>query len=223
MYLLLAVFRYNARAMHAFLFTGATELIRQQKIKDRIGQWNISPFDTIFIQQAEEHITIDSVRSLKKQLMLAPMKSEFIAGVIYQAKSMTTEAQNALLKLLEEPPPRVRILLETDAADMLLPTIVSRCEVIRIAADQTARIDIPLLALLDAPIGERLAKMEEYGKDRINAKAFVEESLATGERLLHTHENKTLIASLLRKLLTAQKQLHVNCNPKLVLDRAFFL
>lgn len=208
--------------MHAFLFIGATANIRQQKIQARISDWNISPFDVITLTLHEEHITIDDVRTFKRRLMLTPMKSDYTIGSMYQAKSMTTEAQNALLKLLEEPPAHVRIMLETDTTDMLLPTIVSRCQVVHVSGNNEVHAQTPLQELMDASIGEKLALLDAYTHDRIQAKTFAEEALRTGEAMLHTHTDLSKIAALLRRLMTAQTQLSVNCNPRLVLDRAFF-
>ncbi len=56
-------------------------------------------------------------------------------GVIVSADRMETAAANSFLKTLEEPPPKTLFLLQTDAPDSILPTIVSRCQ----------RIDLPLL------------------------------------------------------------------------------
>lgn len=208
--------------MHAFLFIGTTANIRQQKIQARITGWNISPFDVITLAPKEEHISIDEVRELKRRLTLTPMKSDYMIGIIYQAKSMTIEAQNAILKLLEEPPPRVRLFIESENTNMLLPTIVSRCEVVRVSGVKDVPVQIPLAALMNAAIGERLTMLDAYTKDRVQAKSFVEEALASGETMLHSGGDVSTVAVLLRRLMTAQAQLSVNCNPRLVLDRAFF-
>lgn len=51
--------------------------------------------------------------------------------IVLDAELMTTEAQNALLKTLEEPPPGVKIILIAEQADQLLPTTLSRCSPVR--------------------------------------------------------------------------------------------
>lgn len=207
--------------MHAFLFIGATADIRQHKIQEQITGWNISPFDVITLAPKEEHISIDEVRALKRRLKLTPMKSDYMIGVIYQAKSMTHEAQNAILKLLEEPPLRVRLLIESENTNMLLPTIVSRCEVVRVVGVNDVPAQIPLVALMNAEIGERLTMLDAYTKDRVQTKAFVEDALVSGETMLHSGGDVSTFAVLLSRLLAAQAQLSVNCNPRLVLDRVF--
>lgn len=79
-------------------------------------------------------ISIDSVRELQKFLQLktigtAPLRR---AVIIEYADTMTTEAQNAFLKLLEEPPADTIVVLTADNRRALLPTILSRAQVITV-------------------------------------------------------------------------------------------
>src|SRR4051794_10964852 len=60
--------------------------------------------------------------------------------VVEQAEVMTTQSQNALLKTLEEPAGRALIVLLTDQAGSLLPTIRSRCQTTRFAALDVGRV-----------------------------------------------------------------------------------
>ena len=76
-------------------------------------------------------IGIEQIRSLKKEIMLKMPKGQYRIIVISHADKMTVPASNSLLKLLEEPPDRTLILLTSSAHKRILPTIVSRCQVIR--------------------------------------------------------------------------------------------
>lgn len=58
------------------------------------------------------------------------------AGIVVAADRMTDAAANVFLKTLEEPPPQSLLLLLTDAPQLLLPTIVSRCQRIEVAVTQ---------------------------------------------------------------------------------------
>lgn len=211
--------------MHAFLYVGATGAIRREKITEQLTSWNISTLDTIVITPSEEHIAISDIRALRHRVMLAPMNSAYVVGTIYDAATMTPEAQNALLKLLEEPPPRVRFLIETANDTLLLPTIVSRCALVKVQnpAPQKENADIAkqLQLLLSAPISTKLSFTEAYSTDRQQAKAFVEEAIASTEKLLHSDTDTFRFAQLIRRLQKAREQLAANCNPKLVLDRVF--
>lgn len=72
-------------------------------------------------------IRVDEVRQVPRFLGLTAAEGGWRIVVIEQAEAMNAEAQNALLKTLEEPPARALLLLTTAAPDRLLPTIRSRC------------------------------------------------------------------------------------------------
>lgn len=78
-------------------------------------------------------IRIDAVRELCRQLVLRPYEAAVRVGIIAQAEALNPAAANALLKMLEEPPPRTVLILTAGDARRLLPTIVSRCQQIRFA------------------------------------------------------------------------------------------
>ena len=72
---------------------------------------------------------IDEVREIKESLWLAPNESEQRVYILLNAENMTAEAQNALLKSLEEPPAHARFILTCDNRRSLLDTIISRSTV----------------------------------------------------------------------------------------------
>lgn len=69
---------------------------------------------------------IESIREIKNTLWLAPNESEQKVYILLNAENMTAEAQNALLKSLEEPPSHARFILTCDNRRSLLDTIISR-------------------------------------------------------------------------------------------------
>lgn len=85
-------------------------------------------------------ISIDSVRQLiSKMALRVPSGHETTepinrVALVEDAGSMSQEAQNAMLKLLEEPPAGTLLVLTADSADDLLPTVVSRAQMIKIIA-----------------------------------------------------------------------------------------
>jgi DNA polymerase-3 subunit delta' len=83
-------------------------------------------------EEGHKDILIDQVRALQHTLALAPYSAVYRIALLPDFQHATTQAANALLKTLEEPPDRVVLLLTADALENLLPTIVSRCEVIRL-------------------------------------------------------------------------------------------
>lgn len=72
-------------------------------------------------------IKIDQVRALSAFMNVSTHRSGKRIVLLYPAENLTTEAANAILKTLEEPPPDTVFLLVTHHVDDLLPTILSRC------------------------------------------------------------------------------------------------
>lgn len=72
---------------------------------------------------------IESIREIKNSLWLAPNESEQRIYILLNTENMTAEAQNALLKSLEEPPAHARFILTCDNRRSLLDTIISRSTV----------------------------------------------------------------------------------------------
>ena len=90
-------------------------------------------------QEGHKDIRIDQIRSLQHTLALAPYAASYRIALLPDFHHVTEQAENALLKTLEEPPDRVILLLTALAPEGLLPTIVSRCEVIRLRPASIAK------------------------------------------------------------------------------------
>jgi DNA polymerase III subunit delta' len=76
-------------------------------------------------------ISIEQIRELRRSAILKPLEGRQVA-IIAEADKMTIPATNALLKLLEEPPDTLFLILTASQANSLLPTILSRCQEIRL-------------------------------------------------------------------------------------------
>lgn len=87
--------------------------------------------DIIYIGTGEEKpksISVDEIRTmLNNDIVIRPYSSKYKIYIIDNAEKMNVQAQNALLKTIEEPPAYAIILLLTTNADSFLPTILSRC------------------------------------------------------------------------------------------------
>ena len=77
-------------------------------------------------------LKVDQIRDLQHGLHLAPYNGKFRIALLLRFEEANPQASNALLKTLEEPPANVIILITAESAESLLPTVVSRCEVIRL-------------------------------------------------------------------------------------------
>ncbi len=75
---------------------------------------------------AASHNGVDDARDLREKAFFAPVRDRYKVYIIDEAHMVTTQAFNALLKLVEEPPPHLRFIFATTDPDKVLPTIRSR-------------------------------------------------------------------------------------------------
>lgn len=78
-------------------------------------------------EDGKKNISVDYVRALRNEAYLKPNISERRVFIIDPADTMNAESQNAILKVLEEPPAGAVFILITESASSLLPTVRSRC------------------------------------------------------------------------------------------------
>ncbi len=232
--------------MHAFVISGGSPEKRQTEIQKKIEEWNVSLFDQIVLTREETSIGVSEVRSFQQRLQLSPLQGSYTAGIIQNAQLLTTEAQNALLKILEEPPPHARLILEAPGTQSLLATILSRCQVMNCGevkgySDEEINKVLADIQNLQktTKTGERVKVIDTLAPTREDAKLWVEKAIIASRNLLKTvilgseatpesqemldETSMTLqqITHLLRRLLDAQRQLAANVTPKLVLDAVF--
>lgn len=82
-------------------------------------------------EEGKQTIGIAAIREIRAELALSASESPFRVFIIEEADAMNSAAQNALLVALEEPPDGVVFLLVAESEDGLLPTIRSRCQIVR--------------------------------------------------------------------------------------------
>ncbi len=98
---------------------------------DRCRQFEAGSYPGLQILEPKSRmrqILVDDVREFERQLHLTASPKAFKFGLIHEADRLNEQAQNALLKTLEEPPVRTLIVLATSHPRALLPTIRSRCQ-----------------------------------------------------------------------------------------------
>lgn len=77
---------------------------------------------------AASHTGVDDVRELIERVNYAPAQARYKVYIIDEVHMLSPSASNALLKTLEEPPPKVIFILATTETHKVLPTLVSRCQ-----------------------------------------------------------------------------------------------
>lgn len=142
------------RISHAYLFTGSRGLGKLELAKEfaktifckegntdscdqciscrKLEHKNHPDFNIIEVKEGHKMILIDQIRDLQKEINYKPYESEYKVYIINQAAKLTEQAQNSLLKTLEEPPEYAVIILICEETNQLRPTIVSRSQLVRL-------------------------------------------------------------------------------------------
>jgi len=120
----------NKNIPHAFLFSGPRGTGKTSAARILAMMVNkIENCDTpdIIELDAASNRGIEEIRTLREQVALSPMSSKYKVYIIDEVHMLTTEAANALLKTLEEPPAHVVFVLCTTDPQKLPETVISRC------------------------------------------------------------------------------------------------
>jgi len=148
----------KGRLAHAYLFYGDDGVGKETTVR-------ILARDSLLrVVEGSPTIKIDQIRMLREQSSYT--QSSSLIWLIRDADQMTVEAANAFLKVLEEPTPGVYFFLTTTNIHRVLPTIVSRCQV------------IPFRSIPESIIQEYLA--ERYGQTPDNAQVRLVARMARG-------------------------------------------
>ncbi len=134
----------NNRVAHAYLFTGSRGTGKTTTAKvfanainchDPVGgepcgkcAYCADPTVDVVEIDAASNRGIDEIRSLRDRVNYMPAVGKYRVYIIDEVHMLTTEAFNALLKTLEEPPEHIVFIFATTEANRLLPTILSRCQ-----------------------------------------------------------------------------------------------
>lgn len=148
----------RGRLAHAYLFTGppgigkrafAGELAKALLCANRppgrveacdrcaecllVGAGTHPDFLTLARPEDKVELPIDRVRDFCEVLSLKPARRPHKVAIVEDADDFNAESANCFLKTLEEPPPNSLLLLVATDAERLLPTVVSRCQVVHFA------------------------------------------------------------------------------------------
>ncbi|MBP6208240.1 MAG: DNA polymerase III subunit delta' [Anaerolineales bacterium] len=91
-------------------------------------------------------LKVDQIRAVQHSLSLRPYQAKFRVALFLRFQEANDNAANALLKTLEEAPAHAILLLTADTPEQLLPTIISRCEILRLRALPVSAIEADLLS-----------------------------------------------------------------------------
>lgn len=163
---------------------------------------------------------IDQIRKINSFLSQKPFCHQSKIIIILEAQNLNNESQNALLKNLEEPGENNYIVLTTNKTKSILPTIISRCQTIKLAG---ARCDSPKdkkLIEITGNLTKDLTLSEKLGKNKEEILPMLEKELYLYQQELVQKPNlKT--KEIIEKIVKAIQMINVNVDPKSALDYVF--
>ena len=201
--------------MHAFIVSAGTPNSREKFIRTK----NTGQIELIHLFTEKSSITIKQIQDLNGPLSISARIQRIIW--IEEANQLTIAAQNALLKMLEEPPKDTSFYLTCNSQSSLLPTICSRCKQIVIKSEETLE-DPTILAdlknILALNPGDRIANIVK--RDRTESVEWlkrIEQTLRNKfhEKGLSFASYKTL-SKIAQAAISAHVELTSNCSVSLV-------
>jgi len=163
---------------------------------------------------------IEQIRTIKKFLQEKPIKHANKLVIIKKAEKLKKEAQNALLKTLEEPPKNTYIILSTNNSSSLLPTIHSRCHhFFSSSGKKNKKIKISKI-IISPSLKENLSLSEKLSKDKNDVLPLLEKEVKIYQRLL-TKQADTHTSKIIKNLLKSISMIKHNVDPRSALDHFF--
>lgn len=209
--------------MQSFIIDGGDSQSRALYIQDLLS----TPTELIHLVAEKSSLTIKQVQDLNGPLSVVARLPRIIW--IEEANLLTVPAQNALLKMLEEPPAATSFYLTCNSATSLLPTIRSRCTIINLPntpnLPNSANILSSLKEIMSLSPGDRLMAIAKC--DRSESILWISEiESALKEKLADptvTPAGAKTLAKIAGLALQAHTELLANCSVSLVTQNFYLL
>lgn len=195
---------------------------------EKFSQLHGNPDIHIIEFTESESIKIEDVKQLQKELIFQPFKERYQIGIICYAHNMTTEAQNAMLKSLEEQGERTIYFLLANSDGSLLKTIVSRCVrhyvrgEISSAPPKSAIRKEYMDNLLSTDLSRTLSTLEDSEENYTALLKHIDSCLRksiTNPKQADSVENSLVLYQMLSRVSTA---LSTNSSSKLQIENLLF-
>lgn len=175
------------------------------------------PHPDLFYIDSTQKLGIAEARKIKEFFSLKPYSAKGRAVILEEASDLTTEAQNALLKTLEELPEHALFIMCANSDATFLPTVLSRCQIIRLQGTgyrgQEENYTEDIEKLLDSSIPERFEYIEKL-KDR---EEFFHSLLNYFHQNLASHLEGGNV-NFIKELLQAEQWQKQNVNIRAILE-----
>ncbi len=204
-------FLYNVNDMNTSLIVcGGEKSERFEKAWELA--LSFSKREDILILDTTKERGINDTRNLTLKLSKKPYGSMFLTAIISEAQNLTLEAQNSILKVLEEPSSTSQLILTMPSEFSLLSTISSRCQKIHLKSETNSKSELPE-SILSSNISDRLDLSEKL--DLEDWTLYLREGLR--KLVIGRNDSKDLLKNLVKYLRLVERiQRHKQIsNPKL--------
>ena len=159
--------------------------------------------------------TIENVRQIKNFFSKKPFSHQNKIVIIYQTDQLGIPAQNALLKTLEEPGKNNYLILSCAKPQSLLPTILSRCQIIHLRTSPPVKTGC--LIPISPNLAQNLSTADRLASDKNSVLPLIKQELHLKKMALINHPNQNT-AQLIKKLIHATQLITHNVDPRSALD-----
>jgi len=211
--------------MHSFLVISKEKDKASIYVSNFLKKEGIDRID-INLYAFEKAMGIEDVRNIQKKIVLRPYRGKAKAVVIEAYDGITSEAQNALLKVLEEPPSNTLIIISLSKKELILPTVLSRCKIIEIkdsnstlSHDENTQYLNILISLSKEGIGYKLKIAQDISKNKEETIVWLEKmTIALRKKLIENHNDQQYLNFLKNLQKTYKNIKNTNVNQRIALE-----
>ncbi len=182
--------------------------------------------DLVILTGDVGNIGVDLIRDLQARLSTRPTSRLEKVAVITRGDNLTEEAQNSLLKILEEPPDNTVIIILAQNPDNLLLTILSRCLLITLPQatpilpnSEKEKLAQLIKKLPNFSIAEKFKLAENWSTNRQEALTLLENLLIVMHEIITNNPDSSPTITLqIEAIFAAKTYLSANCNVRLTLE-----
>lgn len=212
--------------MKSFLLIGDKT---HKYLDDFAKRHEVAKFDIHIFEPIEHSFGIKDVREMQKAAFMKPLQSKEKILFLSKAELLTIEAQNALLKLLEEPPRSTYIFLEAPTDANFLPTITSRCKIIllqeekkEISEKRKEELREQRQIIERGSVSQKFTLAEHLSQDKETLNTWLDEMIMELREKILKEPTNTHILILIRQIQKARTIFQTtNVSPRMILEHYF--
>lgn len=212
--------------MHSFVISSKNLEKGIEEAKKISEKEKVDLFDLDILEL--ESLGIEEVRQIQKKIYLKPFRGEKKSLILVLGGSVSDEAQNSMLKMLEEPPQSSLIFIIAQTHLVFLPTILSRVKIIELHEEKELKNENLEEILKIRSNGDALVLAQQLSKDKNTAVSWLEDLILSArnkmlDAVAVANKNEALkLRKIIHKVELAHYDLkNTNTNVRLVLENLF--